>query len=128
MPLAGPPTVVIVEDEEVVSLFLRECLCEAGFQVRTFPDAETALQLPDTLLIDAAVIDVGLPHQTGDELARQWRARRPNLAIILATGYDESRFQQIFASDARTRILGKPFDIPRLLLQLDALGVYTALH
>ena len=128
MSLAEPPTVVIVEDEEVVSLFLRECLCEAGFQVQTFPDAETALQVDDDSPIDVAVIDVGLPHQTGDELARQWRARHPNLAIILATGYDEGRFEKIFASDARTRVLAKPFDIPRLLLQFDALGVYPSPH
>jgi DNA-binding response OmpR family regulator len=128
MSIAGPPTVVIVEDEEVVSLFLRECLVEAGFEVRSFPDAETASKVADDLLIDVAIIDVGLPHQTGDELARQWRARHPDLAIILATGYDEARFQQIFASDTRTRILAKPFDIPRLLLQFDALGVHTPLH
>ncbi len=124
----GPPTVVIVEDEEVVSLFLRECLGEIGFRVRTFPDAETVFQSAEDLVIDVAVIDVGLPHQTGDELARRWRERHPDMAIILATGYDENTFKQIFANDQRIRVLAKPFDIPRLLVQLDELGIHMPLH
>jgi len=120
-----PPTLVIVEDEEVVSLSLRESLVEVGFSVRTFADAETAATALEAQVIDAAIIDVGLPRQTGDELARNWRVVHPDMAIILATGYDEGRFQQLFGSDSKTRILSKPFDIPRLLLQLDALGVHT---
>jgi len=120
------PMLVIVEDEEVVSLFLRESLGEIGFSVRSFPDAETAAHAVEDELVEAVVIDVGLPRQTGDELARQWRERYPNLPIVLATGYDESRFKQIFAGDSKTRVLSKPFDIPRLLLQLDALGVHTS--
>ncbi|HET9395906.1 MAG TPA: response regulator, partial [Nitrospiraceae bacterium] len=92
-----PPMLIVVEDEEVVSLFLRESLGEIGFSVRSFPDAETAAHAVEDQLVEAAVIDVGLPNQPGDELARQWRERHPNLPIVLATGYDESRFKEIFA-------------------------------
>jgi DNA-binding response OmpR family regulator len=123
-----PPTLIVVEDEEVVSLFLRESLGEMGFCVRSFADAETAADAVEAQSFDAAVIDVGLPQQTGDELARQWRERHPDLPIILATGYDETRFTVSFAGDSKTRVLAKPFDLPRLLLKLDELGVHTPVH
>lgn len=119
------PAIFIVEDEEVVSLFLRESLNDEGFDVQLFSDATSALKSMDKLGAVAAIIDVGLPDMRGDELARECRSRLPMLPIIIATGYDERRYALDAAIDPLVTILGKPFDIPRLLLQLEKLGVFA---
>ena len=119
------PTVLVVEDEEVIGLSLRESLREAGFGVQLFSDAADVLASIDRSTIVAAIIDVGLPGMRGDDLARRCRARLPALPIILATGYDEHRYASSVAADPLLAVLGKPFDVPRLLIRLEQLGVYA---
>jgi DNA-binding response OmpR family regulator len=118
-----PPTIMVVEDEEVIGMFLSEQLRDAGFPVRVLPDAASALSFLEEEAIGAAIIDVGLPDSRGDDLARQCHSRWPTLPIILTTGYDEHPFQQAFGSDPYVRVMGKPFDTPRLLLRLEELAI-----
>jgi DNA-binding NtrC family response regulator len=119
----GRPTIFVVEDEEVIGLSIRESLVDAGFRVQLFSEAAPVLVAIEHASIAAAVIDVGLPDIAGDELARRCRAHRQSLPIILTTGYDEHRFADLTAADPFLRLLGKPFDIPRLLLLLDGFGI-----
>ena len=120
------PTLVIVEDEEIISLFLREALCDAGFSVRAFSEATPAMRSITDPTVHAAVIDVGLPDMLGDEFTRQWHLHRPALPVILTTGYDEQHYQEAVATDPYVRVLGKPFDIPNLLVRLEEFGVYAS--
>jgi len=122
------PTVLMVEDEEVIGLSLRDSLDEAGFAVQLFSDAAAVLAAIDRITIAAAIIDVGLPGMRGDDLARHCRARLPALPIILATGYDECRYASSVAADPLLTVLGKPFDVPRLLIRLEELGVYATYY
>lgn len=117
------PTLLVVEDEAVIGLSLEASLDEAGFAVQLFSDAATVLAAIDRMTIVAAIIDVGLPGMRGDDLARHCRARRSALPIILATGYDEGRYAKSVAADPLLAVLGKPFDIPRLLIRLEKFGV-----
>lgn len=123
------PTIVIVEDEEAISLFWSDCLREAGFDVQVFSDATGVVEFLDgsahaLTRVAAAIVDIGLPGVQGDELARHCRDHVPTLPIILATGYDERRYADACAADPLLCILGKPFDTPRLLMRLEQMGVY----
>ena len=120
------PTLLVVEDEEVIGLSLQASLDEAGFAVQLFSDAAAVLAFIDRIAIAAAIIDIGLPGMRGDELARLCRARFPALPIILATGYDEHRYASSVAADPLLAVLEKPFDTPRLLIRLESFGVYPA--
>ena len=119
------PTLLVVEDEEVIGLSLQHSLDEAGFGVQLFSDAAAVLASIDRMKIVAAIIDVGLPGMRGDDLARHCRARLPTLPIILATGYERSRYASSVASDPLLAVLEKPFDTPRLLIRLEQFGVYS---
>ena len=119
------PTLLVVEDEEVIGLSLSDSLDEAGFGVQLFSDAAAVLESIDRITIVAAIIDVGLPGMRGDDLARHCRARLPALPIILATGYEEHRYASSLAADPLLAVLEKPFDTPRLLIRLEQLGVYA---
>jgi CheY-like chemotaxis protein len=116
-------TVLIVEDEVVVSFFMRTLFEERGLQVASAATAAEALQLIADLgrALSAAIIDVGLPDTSGDQLVAPIRAVLPELPIVIATGFSETEFGRRFADDARVRVIGKPFDAPQLWSVLGAL-------
>jgi CheY-like chemotaxis protein len=109
-------TVLVVEDEIVVSFFLRMLFEERGLRVAVAATAAEALQLIETLgpKLGAAVIDVGLPDTPGDQLVAPIRAALPELPIVIATGFSETEFGRRFQADGRVQVIGKPFDAPLL--------------
>ena len=106
--------IVVVEDDVLVGLFVQEVLREAGFSVALTETPIEAAALFDEH-VAAAVIDIGLPEQTGDQLAWQLREQFPALAILLTTGFDQHSYVTMFETDDRIDDLGKPFDGPDLL-------------
>jgi CheY-like chemotaxis protein len=120
---AAAPTILIVEDEVVVSFFIRTLFEERGLQVAVAATAAEALQLIQTLgpKLGAAVIDVGLPDTPGDQLVAPIRATLPELPIVIATGFSETEVGRRFQADDRVRVIGKPFDAPLLWTVLSGL-------
>jgi CheY-like chemotaxis protein len=120
--------VLIVEDEIVVSFFIRTLCEERGLQVAAAATAAEALQLIQAMgaTLGAAIIDVGLPDTSGDQLVAPIRAVLPQLPIVIATGFSETEFGRRFQHDARLRVIGKPFDAPQLWSALGALDEHFA--
>lgn len=120
---ASASTILIVEDETLVSFFIRTLLEERGLQVAVADTAADALQLIDKLgtHLGAAIIDVGLPDTPGDQLVAPIRAVLPELPIVIATGFSETEFDRRFQGDRRVRVIGKPFDAPLLWSALGSL-------
>lgn len=121
-------TVLVVEDETLVSFFIRTLLEERGLQVAVAATAAEALQLIEKLGsgLGAAIIDVGLPDTPGDQLVAPIRAALPQLPIVIATGFSETEFGRRFQDDGRLRVIGKPFDAPALWSALADLDEHFA--
>jgi CheY-like chemotaxis protein len=112
----APATILVVEDETLVSFFIRTLLEERGLKVAVAATAAEALQLIEALgaNLGAAIIDVGLPDSPGDQLVAPIRSKLPQLPIVIATGFSETEFGRRFQADERVRVIGKPFDAPLL--------------
>jgi len=125
---AAASTILIVEDEIVVSFFIRTLFEERGLRVAVASTAAEALQLIETLgpKLSAAIIDVGLPDTPGDQLVEPIRAVMPGLPIVIATGFSETEFGRRFQNDERLRVIGKPFDAPLLWSVLSDLDQHFA--
>jgi CheY-like chemotaxis protein len=100
----------LVEDEALVAMLAEDFLTGFGFDAIVVASAMEAMR---ALQSDAApvlaVIDVGLPDERGDSLALRMRALRPELKIIVASGYDEADLRARFDGDAFVAILAKPY-------------------
>jgi two-component system phosphate regulon response regulator PhoB len=85
------PSILVVEDEPAIQELLRVNLEDAGFAVRTVPDAESALAHIKQTLPDLLLLDWMLPGQSGLALARGLRgeARTRELPIIMVTARGE---------------------------------------
>jgi PAS domain S-box-containing protein len=79
-------TVLLVEDDDLIRLTTTEMLSDIGCQVRETSTAQEALKILDDGPMDILLTDVGLPGVSGLQLARDARARRPDLRLVLATG------------------------------------------
>ncbi len=91
-----------------MELFLRQ----AGFKVLLAHDGPTALTMVRNDRPDAVVMDIGLPHLDGIEVARQTRSQMP-VPLIALTGYSpEQESHSIF-----DRYLLKPV-VPDELVKL----------
>ena len=85
------PTILAVEDEPAIRELLAVNLADAGYEVRTAEDAETARRMLDGDLPDLLLLDWMLPGMSGLALAKQLRgdARTRDLPIIMVTARGE---------------------------------------
>lgn len=114
---------LLVEDEALVALIAEEALAGLGFQVHAAATATEALEAFEQERPDLAVIDIGLPDMRGDDLARQIRAKAPDLAIIMASGYDAADVAARFAGDQKLSVVSKPYTEGDLANAIGGLGL-----
>src|SRR5262245_57233371 len=80
---------LIVEDDEHVSCFLKELLTQAGYEVKTAATGRSGLALLATTIFDAALIDIHLPDMLGIEVLESAKRLDPEMDIVIMTGYPE---------------------------------------
>ena len=104
----GRLTVLIVEDEPAVRNLVASTLRADGYRLLIAGSAEEALQLADDdrETIDLLLTDAIMPGKTGIELARLLVAERPNLRVIVMTGYTK---ETLSGMDESVDLLQKPF-------------------
>jgi CheY-like chemotaxis protein/two-component sensor histidine kinase len=90
-PPGGDETILVVDDEKPLTSLARQILERLGYRVETLNDPRAAFELlqknPDRF--DLVITDMAMPHMTGDRLAAEIRSIRPEMPIILCTGYSE---------------------------------------
>ena len=103
--------VLLVEDEAVLRELAVENLEEAGYSVIEAGDGAGGLEaLRSDTSIDVLLSDIRLPGMNGYQLAEAGRALRPDLKIILMTGYAPGPMPTSLRS-AVYRVLQKPFEL-----------------
>jgi two-component system cell cycle sensor histidine kinase/response regulator CckA len=121
-PSRGGETVLLVEDEPSVRSVVARVLDRAGYQVLEAADGAEAIAVferyPDR--ISAVVTDVFMPRIGGPELAARLRAMRPDLKVLLTSGYadDKGVHEQL---DVHQAFLQKPYLPSTLTAKLRAL-------
>jgi CheY-like chemotaxis protein len=90
--LRGDATVLLVEDDPTIAELAMEVLDDAGYRIRTAPNAAKALEtLRKGTPVDVMFSDIMMPGgMNGAELARIVREEFPAVFILLTTGYAEA--------------------------------------
>lgn len=114
---------LIVEDDVLVGLCLKEELLDHGCSVALEHDAESVLSKSTDRGLDAAILDITLPGVQGDDLARRLRRSLASLPIVLSTGLALHEIAADLKNDARICVLQKPYPPTALVDSLRALGV-----
>ncbi len=110
----GTGTILIVEDEDMVRAIAERALTRQGYAVVTAENGEAALELLGTIeRPDLLISDVVMPVMDGPSMARQVRARYPDLPILFMSGYAEEQLRKSIDLE-HVSFLPKPFSVQQL--------------
>ena len=118
--LARPARVLVVDDEDAVLEIADQFLTLAGFEVVPAGSGTEALELfrAEPERFDAAVVDLTMPDLGGEHVAAELRALRPDLPLVLASGYSAERAAAHCLELGEARFLRKPYAPDDLLRAL----------
>jgi CheY-like chemotaxis protein len=97
--------VLLVEDNVQVRSFAEDLLKDLGCVVVSAESADRALAILDNAEPDIVLTDIVMPGMSGIELAGEIARIRPDLPVVLATGYSE----QAARGNERLPIVLKPY-------------------
>jgi len=109
--------VLVVEDAEGVLSFAMRVLDKHGYTVQgatTIAEARAAFDRQEGRF-DLVFSDVILPDGNGLDLVDELHFRRPDLPVLLCSGYAEQKSKWAMIRDRGFPFLHKPYDVPTLL-------------
>ncbi len=113
----GNERLLLVDDEEALLDICKQILEEHGYQVTAVAGGREALDLflSDPGAIDLVVTDQTMPDMTGKELAAELLTIRPDLPVILASGYSSMVNEQAARASGIMAYFEKPIDLSDLV-------------
>ncbi len=108
----GSGTVLLVDDEETIRALGSEMLRELGFQAVTAEDGRNALEIfkkrDDIVFV---ILDLTMPHMDGEQTFRELRRIRPDIRVIMSSGYNEQEVTQKFVGKGMAGFIQKPYNL-----------------
>jgi DNA-binding response OmpR family regulator len=82
-----PTNILVVDDEDVIRMVFDALLANTSYDVGYAESAEQALSILDKEAYDLLIVDKNLPGESGLDLVRKARSKKPDSEFILITGY-----------------------------------------
>ena len=105
-----PPLVLVVDDEkdirELVSLFLQK----DGYRVTTVESGSRAIEAVQREMPDVVLLDLIMPGMNGVEVLKALHAIKPELPVVIVTGYPDSDMMAEALRYPPVTLLPKPVD------------------
>nr|NJM04077.1 response regulator [Desulfobacula sp.] len=133
LPIAGDPTenttperekpltggkerILLVDDEEAIIMMEKQALERLGYQVTSFTGSLEALEAfrADPGGFDLVITDMAMPKLPGEKLAAELIHIRPDIPIVLCTGFNETLSEENLLSLGIRGLLMKPVRIKEL--------------
>jgi PAS domain S-box-containing protein len=116
----GTETILLVEDDEAVRLFLTKVLERSGYRliVAERPDLALAMAETDREPIHLVIADVVLPGGTGPQLVKALGRVRPGLPVLYISGHADAVLAHDGPLPKASHYLQKPFSADDLLQRI----------
>ena len=112
----GRGTVLVVDDEELVRRMAKAALERHGYQVVEAADGRSAIEVlkrhPGT--ISAVLLDLSMPVMSGDEALPELLRIRPDVKILVTSGYSEAETIRLFHGQPVAGFIQKPYTSSQL--------------
>jgi len=117
---AGAGTVLIIDDEDVVRRAARATLEHFGYNVFEASDGRDGADLFSRLhdRISAVLLDLTMPRMDGHEVWRYIRRVRPDMKIIISSGFDEAEAMRQFTETSGLEFIQKPYTATALVRKI----------
>jgi DNA-binding response OmpR family regulator len=111
---ARMPTVLVVDDEQMIRWSIEQTLSAAGYAVVTAETGAEGLALFRKLRPDVLFLDVRLPDVNGLAMLQQVKTERPQTALIVMTAFEEDSTAATAMDLGADDYLRKPFNFDEL--------------
>lgn len=109
-------TVLLVEDEEEVQIVGKMMLEELGFSVLKASNGEEGLEMFQNHIADISFVitDIGMPVMDGYSLFRELKQLKPDLPVIISSGFGDNDIAAHIPREKIAGIVGKPYNLDQL--------------
>ena len=109
----GTESILLVDDEASLVSMMQELLTDLGYRVEAVCASDKALELfrKAPKAYDLVITDQGMPKMKGTQLAKELLTIRPDIPILLCTGFSESLTEAIVKKHGIHKLLMKPVTI-----------------
>lgn len=105
--------IAVIDDDEQVRAFLIDSLGQHGIACSVFDNGDRFIASPQPTDTDLILVDFAMPGLSGAEVARQVKLAKPDLPVIIMTGYADSAALDEILGDVH--VIRKPFRVEDLL-------------
>ena len=114
-------TILLVEDDSILSRNISDALLEEQMQVEFAYDGEIASKLLKKKNFDCVILDINLPGKNGYEICKDFRTYNTQTPVIMLTAFDELEDKVQGYDCGADDYLTKPFYLRELLLRIQSL-------
>ncbi|MBN8217604.1 MAG: response regulator [Spirochaetes bacterium] len=109
-------TILVIDDEEPVRLLCRSMLEHSGYRVLTAADGREGVDLlrAGSSRVDGVLLDLTMPQMDGVRAFAELRRIRPEVKILVTSGYSEQEVVRQFQGRGHEAFLQKPFGLAAL--------------
>jgi DNA-binding response OmpR family regulator len=106
--------ILLAEDDKAVQSFVSRALAHRGHAVQAVDDGLQALEVLEDAEFDILITDIVMPGLDGIALALKVARDRPNLPILMMTGYSAERQRAHNLEELICRVITKPFSLEQI--------------
>ena len=118
-------SILLVDDDPTIRLWLAEALTQRGHRVRAVQDGPTALALVEADRPNLVVLDMCMPGMNGVEVLRRLRAGNYTGVTMMLTGSQDERLLKEALNLGAIDVVSKTADPERMILAIEARLVFT---
>ena len=113
----GTETILVVDDEEMITDLARDILVRFGYTVLTAYSGEEAVDVyrRHKQKISVVVLDIVLPDMDGRDVFRRIREMDPEAQVIISSGYNQERDATDLLDEGALLFMQKPYRIASLV-------------
>jgi diguanylate cyclase (GGDEF)-like protein len=110
-------SVLIIDDDINLLKMITAGLVSEGYQCDTATNAESALELINQTSFDLMVTDIVLPGMDGFEITEKAKKIRPDMLVIIMTGFTEDFSYDRAIEAGGSDFIKKPFTLQELIVR-----------
>ncbi|MCU0504512.1 MAG: response regulator [Chloroflexi bacterium] len=121
-PGGRPAVVLVVDDEPAIRRFVTRVVAQAAYETAEAGDGRSAIEIvrAEAARLAVVVCDLTLPDVSGADVVRAARALRPEVGVIVMTGWDPASAAEALGDVGPVELLAKPFTTAQVRAALDA--------
>ena len=119
----GEGTVLVVDDEEIVRELARRSLERHGYKVLVAENGQAAIDIlrENAGRIGVVLLDMSMPGMSGEETLPHLRSLKPDVAVLVSSGYSEAETLRMFQGSRISGFIQKPYTVQQLAKKIKLL-------